>query len=236
MKLKILMGMAATVAVFGAQTAAADMYDAGMTHNGALIVATPFSPNESGPAERHETLSYGPIAVANDQRIVTPLADNEAGPHDFTSQAPDRLRTSAASSAMPNPHTPWSVSESGADSYADHLAAREQQLVEFEQARIAAAEWNAQVAAYEAAAAEGQPAFGATAGSGVGLTLEGPTVGVLEAPAATDPQLAWNVEPLTPNADLTSGQTVVILPGNADTVVMIPAERGYGQADTAGSL
>lgn len=236
MKVKILMGMAATVAVFGAQTAAANMYDASMTNNGALVVATPFSPNESGPAERHESLSYGAMTVASDQRIVTPLADNEAGPHDFTSHAPERLRASAASSAMPNPHTPWSVSESGAESHADYLAAREQQLVEFEQARIAAAEWNGQVAAYEAAAAEGQPTFGATAGSGVGLTLDGPAVGVLEPPAATDRQLAWNVEPLTPHADLTSGQTVVILPGNADTVVVIPAGPANGEADTAGSL
>lgn len=246
-KAKILMGMAIAAAAFGAQTASATTYDGRMI-NGALIVATPFSPNESGPAERHTFTSETPAAVvADDRRIVTPLADNEVGPHDFTQQVPARLRTSAASSLMPSPQTPWSVSESGAESYGDYLAAREQQLVEFEQARIAAAEWNAQVAAIaarnaeiaaaEAWTADGQPALGATAGSGVGRALEGGSaVGVLEGPRPAGESAVWNVEPLTPNADLTTGQTVVILPGTADTVVVIPGEPSSGTAGAAGPL
>jgi hypothetical protein len=250
MNARTLLGIAAAGTLAWSHGAVAGPHDNVVMNNGALVVITPFSPNESGPAERPEqrlanltTPSASTSALAP---VITPLADNEVGPNELRPAMRNAL-AAPDSSLMPNPQTPWSVSESGADSYGDYLAAREQQVVAFEHARIAAAEWNAQVAAIaarnaeiaaaEAWTADGQPALGATAGSGVGLTLEGGSaVGVLEGPRPAGESAVWNVEPLTPNADLTTGQTVVILPGTADTVVVIPGEPASGAAGAAGPL
>lgn len=70
------------------------------------------------------------------------------------------------------------------------------------------------------------------------------TVGILETPRAPSELTVWSVEPLTPQADLTTGDTVYLVPENAD-IVFAPdfgdssplgatGERSASMSDDAG--
>jgi hypothetical protein len=102
--------------------------------------------------------------------VITPLADNEAGPNDIMLQRRgNRLHTSASRS-MANPQTAWSNNEAGPSTFNEDMRAHRQQVAEVERARIAAADWNARIAAAPAVQADtnarSEP-VGGTAGSGL---------------------------------------------------------------------
>jgi hypothetical protein len=52
------------------------------------------------------------------------------------------------------------------------------------------------------------------------------TVGILETPAVVTEHTVWSVEPLTPEADLASGDTIYLVPDGAE-VAFVP-EFGTG--------
>jgi hypothetical protein len=124
----------------------------------AFGVATPFSPNESGPADtmRPDRDRYPSVAQndawsgerASAHEVITPLADNEAGPNDIMLQRQGhRFDTAMSARSMANPQTAWSDNEAGPSTYNEDMLAHRQQVAEVERARIAAAEWNARIAA-----------------------------------------------------------------------------------------
>jgi len=282
MKAKSMVGVAVASALMWSYGAMADS-DFTLTERGGHEVATPFSPNEAGPAmmpHEREAASAAPRHLSSLQRddyeIVTPLSPGESGPADDLQQRGHPLKPLRTARSMASPDTPWSPSEAGVNDYNVDMQARARQVNDVEQARIAAAEWNASIAAAEQKAIEQQQAassgaeapYGATSGPALHGTTEGygdptrqssvpepayseprsdnadtpaqtdrtgamrseseypdaagnaATVGILEIPAEPADQAVWNVEPLTPGADLASGTTVYVVPQGHELVFL----------------
>lgn len=112
---------------------------------------TPFSPNEAGPAALPHGERYASIGERSDSAgvpvaaIVTPLQDNEAGPHEFALERSEAVQTASVRS-MANPQTPWSPNEGGLNTFHEDMDGHAQQVAEVDRTRIAVAEWNANLA------------------------------------------------------------------------------------------
>lgn len=193
MKAKTMIGVAVAGALSWSYGALADDFgrmDSASTYG----VATPFSPNEAGPAQpwtdRDAFLDARSHSASNAAvyEVVTPLASNEAGFDDVMQTREPRALNLASSHSMANPRTPWSPNEGGADlSLAENMQLHAQQIAEVEHARIAAAEWNAQFAtsgdSFDRTAALSEPVGGTS-----GLALSGRSEGFGEAPQDTTHQ------------------------------------------------
>lgn len=290
MRAKSMVGMAVASALMWSYGAMANPDFSG--ERGAHEVVTPFSPNEAGPAmmpHEREAVSAAPTRMSSLQRddyeIATPFSPNESGPADNLQQRGHALQPQRTARSMASPQTPWSPNETGANDYEADMHARARQVNDVEQARIAAAEWNASIAAAErnaieqqqAASSGGEPSsYGSTSGLGLQGTTEGhgdpaqqsslpgsayseprsdngnvPTetdrthvmrsepgysdagsdtgaVGILEVPAEPADQAVWNVEPLTPGANLASGATVYAVPPGHELVFLHDLSSGAG--------
>lgn len=182
MRTKTMVGIAVASALSWSYGAMANNYG----HMGAdstYGVVTPFSPNEAGPADLPHGDRYAAIGrggpsssgVAVDHEVITPLASNESGPNDIMLQRRGHgFHTARASSArsMANPQTPWSPSEAGLNTFNEDMQSQAQQVAEVEQARIAAAEWNANIAA-RSSELDRTASFPEPVGGTSGLGLQG---------------------------------------------------------------
>lgn len=197
MKAKTMMGVAVAGALSWSYGALAGDGYRHMSNTDTYGVVTPYSPSESGPAaqpwsERDASANTRFDSAGNpaSYEVVTPLTFNEAGFDDVTLQREPRALNVASSQSMANPHTPWSPNEGGADlSLGEDLQMHAQQVAEVEHARLAAAEWNAQLAS-------GSTSFDRTAdlsasepiGSTSGRALRGSNESFGEAPQDTTHQ------------------------------------------------
>jgi hypothetical protein len=177
-------------------------------------VATPYSPNESGPADVPRGDRYASVAqndtwstrASFSHEVITPLADNEAGPNDIMLQRRGHRFDTSTTRSMANPQTAWSDNEAGPNTYNEDMRAHRQQVAEVERARIAAAEWNARIAAAPVTAPDtnalSEPVGGT---SGVGLqgsneryvdpSQQSSVNGSLSQPAFTEPAQQSSLPP-----------------------------------------
>lgn len=290
MKAKNVVGMAVASALMWSYGAMANS-DFTISERHAQEVMTPFAPNEAGPAvlpHEHDATSAAPTRMSSLQRddyeVATPLSPNESGPAEGLQQSRHALQPMRTARSMANPQTPWSPNEAGVSEYSADLESHAKQVAEVEQARIAASEWNASLAASDRNAIDqqhvsaGAESYGTISSLGVQGATEGssdPTqqsalpepayagprsdnaempaqvdrthamrseseqgaggdsasVGVLEVPAGPADQAVWNVEPLTPGADLASGTTVYAVPQGHE-LVFLP---DFGRNDAGSS-
>ena len=143
-------------------------------------VVTPFSPNESGPAELPHGNRYSSIAqgdswsagAAADHEVITPLADNESGPNDILLQRRGHRFDRTASRSMANPQTAWSESEAGPNTFNEDMRDHARQVAEVENARIAAAQWNANLAS-RSTELDTNASLSESAGATSGIALQG---------------------------------------------------------------
>lgn len=188
MRTKTMVGIAVASALSWSYGAMADGYGhrdahSNYGHMGAdstYGVVTPFSPSESGPADLPRGNRYSSVAqnepwgagATEDREVITPLADNEAGPNDIMLQRRGNRFHTNASRSMANPQTAWSNNEAGPSTFNEDMRAHRQQVAEVERARIAAADWNARIAAAPATAADTN-ALSEPVGGTSGLGLHG---------------------------------------------------------------
>ena len=301
MRMKTIVDMAVASALSWSYGAMAHGQYGYMGTQSSYEVVTPFSPNESGPADwsqdaAHSGMGEAPYSAAApvDHEVITPLSANESGPNDemFRQEHPQSFRAASASShSMANPQTPWSPSEAGLNDPNEDELAHERQVAEVEQARIAAAEWNAHLASspqsgFGTSAGATGP-VGGTAGLGLhgsnersvdpsqqswsdpshhssvsepqserglrgeampgefdrtsGLSAEEQsavpvvghdTVGILEGPTATGEYSVWNVEPLTPDADIATADTVYLAPDGSVAAFAPDLDRSDAMASS----
>jgi len=298
MRTKTVVGMAVASALSWSYGAMAAENFGHMGADSTYGVVTPFSPNESGPADlphgtRYSSLGaeHASAGAAVDHEVVTPLADNESGPHDIMLQRRGHSFHAARDMrSMANPQTPWSPSESGVNAYNEDTLGHARQVAEVEQARIAAREWNANLAARSSSDLDTSASLSEPVGGTSGLGLQGSnersvdpsqpsasepsrqsqfsepsssdwrsdagmpseiertsamrseseyaipvtqynTVGILETPAEPSEYTVWSVEPLNPGADIATGDTIYVVPGDAE-VAFVP---DFGQSSPLGA-
>ena len=165
-------------------------------------VVTPSSPNEAAPhlafSRSHlgntpgvaATQPDAPVAVAE---VVTPLSVDESAPW-LTTQ--DKLRQHRAATrtrlaSLPNPQTPWSPNESGANRYTEDMQAYRQHVASVEQTR------NATIAANQAAEAAAVAAAKAAAEAAAVASAQ---------PAPADPTTTAELDRLLKNPSSTPGE------------------------------
>jgi hypothetical protein len=139
---------------------------AAQAETGHWEVMTPASPNEAAPqlafSRTHlggapsiaATQTEAPAAVA---QVTTPLSVDESAPSRIAQdKRQPRAATRAKVVSLPNPQTPWSPNESGANRYTEDMQAYRQHVASVEQAHIAVAAANAAAEAAAVAAAKAE--------------------------------------------------------------------------------
>jgi hypothetical protein len=139
---------------------------AAQAETGHWEVMTPSSPNEAAPQLAFSRTHLGGAssiaatraeAAAPVAQVAAPLSVDESAPSRIAQdKRQPRAATRAKVVSLPNPQTPWSPNESGANRYTEDMQAYRQHVASVEQAHIAVAAANAAAEAAAVAAAKAE--------------------------------------------------------------------------------